>query len=176
MTARLAPLLLFAVLAAAFLVGLNRDDARELPSVFLDKPAPALPTAPLAGFPAPTDGALTAPGLKLVNFWASWCPPCRAEHPTLLDLKTDGWTIIGVNKSDTAAQASAFLAELDNPFAAIATDDTGRRSIDWGVYGLPETFLIDEKGHIRLRHPGPVTRRVWDTRFAPVIAALNAAS
>ena len=166
------PVVLFAGLGWALYVGLNRENPQELPSVFLEKPAPALPTTVLDGFEAPEPAALTEPGLKLVNFWASWCGPCRAEHPTLVRLAGEGWTIIGINKSDTDANAQAFIAELGNPYTSIATDPSGRESIEWGVYGIPETFLVDGDGKIRLRHPGPVTSRIWTSRFEPVIAAI----
>jgi len=168
------PLVLFIGLAGAFFIGLYRDNPDALPTVFIDKPAPVLPTEPLSDLIPATQSDLTGSGLKLVNFWASWCPPCRAEHPNLVRLKEEGWTIIGVNKSDEEANALGFLNELGNPYTAISTDPTGRQSIEWGVYGLPETFLIDTQGHIRYRHPGPVTERVWQDRFVPLITALEA--
>ncbi len=170
------PLVLFVALAGAFFVGLYRDNPDDLPTVFIDKPAPALPSEPLADLLQPQQSDLAASGLKLVNFWASWCPPCRAEHPNLVRLKQEGWTIIGVNKSDTQENALGFLGELGNPYSTIAADPSGRQSIEWGVYGLPETFLIDDAGHIRYRHPGPVTKRVWEDRFVPIINALKANS
>lgn len=170
--ALIAPLALFAVLAGAFFIGLYRDDPDALPTVFINKEAPLLPSGRLADFPAPDQSDLKGSGLKLVNFWASWCPPCRAEHPNLVTLREEGWTIIGVNKSDEEKNALGFLEELGNPYNSIAADPKGRESIEWGVYGLPETFLIDEKGHIRYRHPGPVTKRVWADRFLPIIEAL----
>lgn len=172
----IAPIALFAVLAVAFFVGLGRGNNQELPSVFIDKPSPALPDGTLDGYLPAAQGMLNEPGLKLVNFWASWCPPCRAEHPNLLKLQDEGWTIIGVNKSDEPANAKAFLGELGNPYTAISADQSGRQSIEWGVYGLPETFLIDANGRIRLRHPGPVTARVWESRFVPIIEALKTGS
>ncbi len=171
--AMLVPVLLFAGLALALLIGLYRDNPDALPTVFIDKEAPLLPSDPLADLPVPAQSDLDGSGLKLVNFWASWCPPCRAEHPNLVRLNEEGWTIIGVNKSDEEANALGFLAELGNPYSSIATDQSGRQSIEWGVYGLPETFLIDEQGRIRYRHPGPVTARVWEDRFVPIIEALS---
>lgn len=170
----LIPVLLFAGLGWALYIGLNRENAQELPSVFLEKPAPALPAIALDGYAAPSDASLKDPGLKLVNFWASWCAPCRVEHATLVDLSNKGWTIIGINKSDEPDNARAFINELGNPYTSIAVDPNGRESIEWGVYGIPETFLIDDLGRIRLRHPGPVTSRVWSQRFEPVIEAIRA--
>jgi len=171
--ALIVPFVLFIGLAGAFFIGLSRENPDDLPTVFIDKPAPALPVEQLADLIPPVQSDLTGSGLKLVNFWASWCPPCRAEHPNLVNLKESGWTIIGVNKSDEEANALGFLNELGNPYTTIAADPSGRQSIDWGVYGLPETFLIDEQGHIRYRHPGPVTARVWEDRFVPIIEALK---
>ena len=170
----MAPLAMFAALAVALAVGLNREDAEELPSVFINQPSPEIRVGVLGGNAPYRAELLSAPGLKLVNFWASWCPPCRAEHPNLMQLANEGWTIIGINKSDEQANALGFLRELGNPYAAVGADPDGRASIEWGVYGLPETFLVDGAGHIRLRHPGPVTKRVWQSRFVPIIAALQA--
>ncbi len=152
---------------------LFKPDNEALPTVFIDKPAPPLPDTPLAEFALAQQSDLSGSGLKLVNFWASWCPPCRAEHPNLVRLQQDGWTIIGVNKSDEEANALGFLEELGNPYTSISTDPNGRGSIEWGVYGLPETFLIDGNGRIRYRHPGPVTQRVWEDRFAPIVEAIK---
>lgn len=171
--AALVPLALFAGLAIAFLIGLNRENPDDLPTVFIDKPAPPIPSEALADLIPATQADLNASGLKLVNFWASWCPPCRAEHPHLMDLKEQGWTIIGVNKSDEEANALGFLGELGNPYSVVSADPSGRQSIEWGVYGLPETFLIDDAGNIRYRHPGPVTSRVWEDRFLPIITVLT---
>ncbi len=168
------PLALFVGLAVAFLIGLWRENPDDLPTVFIDKPAPELPAEPLADLLQASDADIAAPRLKLVNFWASWCPPCRAEHPNLMRLQEEGWSIIGVNKSDSVDHALAFLSELGNPYESISADPSGRGSIEWGVYGLPETFLIDDNGRIRYRHPGPVTSRVWEDRFVPIINAIKA--
>ena len=164
-----APLLIFAGLGAAFYIGLNREDPDALPSTFVGRPAPLLNLEPLSDLPMVRDEDLKAEGFKLVNFWASWCPPCRAEHPTLMALKDEGWTIVGINKSDSEQNALGFLNELGDPYTKHGADPTGRRAIDWGVYGLPETFLVDGNGNILRRYPGPVTRRVWQDTFLPVI-------
>ena len=167
--ALLAPLAVFSALGGAFFVYLTRENPEELPSTFVGRPAPELTMEPLADFPQATSADLQASGLKLVNFWASWCPPCRAEHPNLVALKEEGWTIIGVNKSDNEPNALGFIRELGDPYSKHASDPNGRGSLDWGVYGLPETFLVDGEGNIILRHPGPITQRVWSDRFGPVI-------
>ena len=172
--ALVAPLAIFLCLGAAFYWAMQREEANNLPSTFVGRPAPAFDLEPLANLPHARPEALRAEGWKLVNFWASWCPPCRAEHPQLTKLvKEDGWTLIGVNKSDTEENALAFLAELGDPYAAHAADPTGRQAIEWGVYGLPETFLIDPEGNIRYRYPGPITARVWERSFAPIVASEN---
>ena len=168
MNSRLAfmlPLVLFAMLAVAFAWEVMRDDREELPTVFLDKPMPAWPAEGLDGYRYADAEELKSGGYKLVNFWASWCPPCRAEHPLLMQLAGEGWKIYGVNKEDKPLNAKGFLDELGNPYTAIAVDPRGRIGVDWGVYGLPETFLIDGEGRIRHRFPGAVTKRVWRSAF-----------
>ncbi|MGD9865764.1 MAG: DsbE family thiol:disulfide interchange protein, partial [Pseudodonghicola sp.] len=106
---------------------------------------------------------------KLVNFWASWCAPCRVEHPNLAALAAEGVEILGVNYKDDAAKAGAFLAELGDPYAALGRDPEGRMALDWGVYGVPETYVIDGKGTILMRFAGPVTQRVIDEKLRPVL-------
>lgn len=173
--ARLSPLtilppLLFAGLAALFYVGMNREDPDALPSTFVDRPAPDVTEAPLGGLPSFSRAALDAPGLKLVNFWASWCAPCRAEHPTLVRLGQD-IPIYGVNQDRTVEDAMGFLDELGNPYTAVNFDKTKRQSIDWGVYGLPETFLIDGQGRVITRIVGPLTSRILADRLQPALDA-----
>ncbi len=109
--------------------------------------------------------------MKLVNFWASWCGPCRAEHPLLEELAAGGQPIIGINYKDDPDNARAFLAELGDPFERIGADETGRTGLDWGIYGVPETFVIAADGTILLRHPGPITRDILATRLQPAIDA-----
>ncbi|PKP84857.1 MAG: DsbE family thiol:disulfide interchange protein [Alphaproteobacteria bacterium HGW-Alphaproteobacteria-2] len=169
------PPLLFAALAALFLLGLGRDKD-TLPSTLIGQFAPALPVAALGGKPALDDAMLRAPGVKLVNFWASWCGPCRVEHPTLTALAAEGVTIYGVNYKDSAANALTFLGELGDPYRAIGTDENGRIAIEWGVYGIPETFVIDGAGRIVLRFAGPVTRRVLEETIRPAMAQAAAGS
>jgi cytochrome c biogenesis protein CcmG/thiol:disulfide interchange protein DsbE len=114
---------------------------------------------------------LRAPGVKLVNFWASWCGPCRVEHPTLVQLGAEGVTIHGVNYKDEPQNALRFLAELGNSYAAIGADTTGRTGLLWGLYGVPETFVIDGEGRIVLRFAGPVTQRVLEETIRPAMRA-----
>jgi cytochrome c biogenesis protein CcmG/thiol:disulfide interchange protein DsbE len=147
----------------------NPGDVNALPSTLEGKPAPTLELQPLQDLPLLTDAALRAPEVKLVNFWASWCAPCRAEHPTLIKLQSEGLTILGVNYKDKPENARGFLAELGNPYAAIGAD-SGRLGIEWGVYGVPETFVIDAKGQIILRHAGPITEQELERVIRPAIA------
>ncbi|WP_233416945.1 DsbE family thiol:disulfide interchange protein [Halovulum marinum] len=167
----LIPPVLFLAFAGVLLMGLWREAPDELPSALAGRTAPALELPPLDGLgvPAPGPDALTADGIKLVNFWASWCGPCRAEHPTLEAMAEAGVPIIGVNYKDQPEDALGFLRELGNPFTAVGVDAAGRAGIDWGIYGLPETFVIDADGKVLLRHPGPITRAVYETRFQPLL-------
>lgn len=164
------PPVLFLGLAALFLTGMRRENPDALPSAIAGQMAPGLQVQPLGTLPPLTDAALRAPGVKLVNFWASWCAPCRAEHPMLSDLAKEGVTILGVNYKDTEANAQGFLTELGNPYAAIGADVTGRTGLDWGLYGVPETFVIDGTGKVILRFPGPLTREVIEQTIRPALA------
>jgi len=162
------PPLLFVVLAGLFAYGLNREDPSALPSALQGQEAPALIVTPLGDLPQINDKVLRAPPAKLVNFWASWCAPCRAEHHNLMALKAEGIDIYGVNYKDTAKNGLKFLSELGNPFKA-AGQDSGRQAINWGVYGVPETFVIDAKGKILLRFPGPMTKKVIAEKIRPLL-------
>ncbi|WP_425052749.1 DsbE family thiol:disulfide interchange protein [Psychromarinibacter sp. S121] len=162
------PPVLFAGLAALFLLGMNRDDPDALPSSIEGQPAPALTVTPLGTLPGFDAETLAEPGVKLVNYWASWCAPCRVEHPNLEALAAEGVPIYGINYKDEAAKALGFLEELGNPYAAV-TADGGRTALDWGVYGVPETFVLDGDGNVVLRFAGPVTQRVIEERIRPAM-------
>ena len=154
----LLPLVLFLLLAGVFLFQLlSGRDASVVPSALIGAPAPQTSLPPLEGSSLPGiesgnfDGKLT-----LVNVWASWCAPCRVEHPLLMQLaQDDRFQIAGLNYKDRPENARRFLGELGNPYAAIGRDDTGRSAIDWGVYGVPETFLVGTDGRILYKHVGP---------------------
>lgn len=165
----LLPPVLFLALAGLFWAGMQREDPTALPSALEGRAAPALSLSPLAGLPPLTDDILRAPGVKLVNFWASWCAPCRAEHPLLVELAAEGIPVHGVNYKDDPAKAQAFLAELGNPYDSVGADATGRSAIDWGLYGVPETFVLDGDGTIVLRFAGPITRQELERRILPAI-------
>ncbi len=168
----LLPPLLFAGFAAAAFLALKRENPDELPSALIGRTAPLLATAePLGDLPLLGDADLSGPGLKLVNFWASWCAPCRAEHPLLMDLTDGEIPVYGINYKDQPANAEGFLAELGNPYDRIAADPSGRTGIDWGIYGVPETFLVGPGGEILTRFPGPLTRAAFADRLQPVIDA-----
>ena len=166
----LAPPLVFAGLAALFFVSMQRSDPDQLPSAMEGRAAPAVQVVALGTGPDLTDVMLREPGVKLVNFWASWCAPCRAEHPVLKTLQAEGVTILGVNFKDKPEAALQFLDDLGNPYAAIGADDSGRMGLDWGLYGVPETFVIDGTGKVILRHAGPITASILEDRIRPALA------
>lgn len=171
----LLPLLALAALLGVFAVGLNRDPS-YIPSVLINKPAPdfALPPVPGLGSPGFDTAALKG-HVTVVNVFASWCVPCRDEHPILMSIKDKiGVPIYGINQKDQADNARAFLGELGNPYAAIGADTNGRASIDWGVYGVPETFVVNAKGIITAKIVGPIDANSAQTVLEPAIAAAKA--
>ncbi|SEN02501.1 cytochrome c biogenesis protein CcmG, thiol:disulfide interchange protein DsbE [Pseudorhodobacter antarcticus] len=163
------PPILFAGLAGLFIAGMERDDPDGLPSALTGKAAPLVQLTPFGDAAAFTDADLRAPGPKLVNFWASWCAPCRAEHPLLEQLAVEGVAIYGVNYKDRLDDAQGFLSELGNPYTAIG-QDAGRMALDWGVYGVPETYVIDGDGRIVLRFAGPISAAELERTIRPAIA------
>jgi cytochrome c biogenesis protein CcmG/thiol:disulfide interchange protein DsbE len=167
----IAPPLIFLGLAALFYVGLQRDDPNALPSALEGQAAPVVQTEPLGDLAQLTDAQLRNGDVKLLNFWASWCAPCRVEHPSLMKLAEEGIPIYGVNYKDNPANALGFLDELGDPYAAVGADVQGRMALDWGVYGVPETYVIDAEGRVLLRFPGPVTQRVLTETIRPVLDA-----
>lgn len=160
------PPLLFGGLAVMFLIGMYNGD-NSLKSVFIDKQAPAIVAEPLPGIPLLTDADLRSGEVTVVNFWASWCPPCRAEHPTLLALKEEGVRVVGINMMDKTENALAFLAEDGNPFLAIAADPRGKLRLDWGVTAPPETFILRGDGTVAFKFIGPLVGDDYRQRFRP---------
>src|SRR5271166_2700482 len=179
MTRRLAfllPAALFAGLLVVFSIGL-RHDPHLLPSALIDRPAPdfALP-----GLSESADG-LTRKDLEgrvtLVNFFASWCAPCREEHPELMALgRVSGVTLDGIAYKDKPEESHRFLERLGNPFGRIGVDRNGTTAIDFGVYGVPETYVVDATGHIRYRHVGPLTAEDVKREILPLIEQLTASA
>lgn len=157
----------------------NRDDlsagvnTTSLPSVQQGNPAPALDLSEFPGTPLLTREALEGEDLVILNFFASWCPPCRAEHPTLTALAEAGVRLYGVNYRDREVQAVAFLEELGNPYALIGADPQARNGRDWGVIAMPETFFIDADGIVVLHFRGPIVRRSLDNQVRPALEAFG---
>ncbi|WP_092061311.1 DsbE family thiol:disulfide interchange protein [Poseidonocella pacifica] len=167
----LIPPLAFAGLATMFFVGMMREDPDGLPSTRAGGPAPVVQITPLGDKPLFDDAALRDGEVKLVNYWASWCAPCRVEHPNLAELSAMGIPVYGVNYKDKPENALGFLAELGDPYAAIGADADGRMALEWGVYGVPETYVIDGDGVILSRFAGPITDRVMTSTILPAIEA-----
>ena len=168
------PALAFLVVVGFLLVGLGRNPS-EIPSPLIGKPAPgwALP-----GLPAGENSLLRSEALAgepyLLNVWASWCAPCLQEHPQLIALAQRKLVpIVGINYKDRPEDARAWLARHGNPFTHVVADRDGRTAIDFGVYGVPETFLVDGKGVIRFKHIGALTDEAVQHRLLPAIAALR---
>ncbi|MBS8228951.1 DsbE family thiol:disulfide interchange protein [Vannielia litorea] len=159
------------LIGLAFWWGNGREGQNELPSTMIGRPAPELTLAAMPGEPEFSREMLDAEGLKLVNFWASWCAPCRVEHPNLVKLAEAGVPIYGINFKDDPAKAADFLAELGNPYTAIGADVEGRSGFAWGAYGVPETYLIDGEGRILARVAGPVTTSTFGRDLGPALEA-----
>ncbi|WP_237267445.1 DsbE family thiol:disulfide interchange protein [Sulfitobacter alexandrii] len=168
----IAPPLVFAGFVALAAVGMFRDDPEGLPSTLVGQAAPGVPEAPLEGFTPATADMLASGEVTLVNFWASWCPPCRAEHPKLLQMAEDGMPIVGINFKDQEGNARDYLQDDGNPFVGVGFDPQGRTAIDWGVTAPPETFILDGDGTVLFRFAGPLVGSDYEQRFLP---ALNAA-
>ncbi len=175
----LLPVIGFMAMAALFAFSLQNDDPSRLPSVLIGKPAPDGVLAPVEGL---LSGSEPVPGLQpgdlakgrpsVVNFWASWCAPCVAEHPALMRLAQDQRiNLVGINHKDTPDNARRFLAQRGNPFTAVGSDRNGRAAIEWGVYAVPETFVVDGAGRIVLKHIGGITPDALATKILPAIAA-----
>ena len=176
---RFMPLAVFAGLAALLAVGLYLGNPEEIPSVFIDEPAPPIDLQPVPGYGDPEahlDNDLLASGhVSVVNVWASWCAPCRNENPALIEwAQSHDVPIYGFNYKDEVADAKAFLKELGDPFTLIGMDPAGRTGIDWGVYGVPETFVIDGHGRVVFKHVGPLDREALRRIIEPAIREAEA--
>ena len=169
----LIPLGVFIVLCAFLLVGLWRDP-REVPSPLIGKPAPAFTLAQLHE-PSKTLGPADLKGqVWLLNVWASWCVTCREEHPLLVGLaKANLVPIIGLDYKDETAAGKRWLAQHGDPYTVSVVDRDGRVGIDWGVYGVPETFVVDKTGAIRYKQIGPITVEALQTKILPLVRELQ---
>jgi cytochrome c biogenesis protein CcmG, thiol:disulfide interchange protein DsbE len=170
----LLPIALFAVLLVAFAMGLNHDPSL-LPSALINRPAPDFN---LPGLYDPAKGVARKDfggGVTLVNFFASWCAPCREEEPALSALAHQpGVTLDGIAYKDKPADSKHFLDNLGNPYHRVGIDRDGTTAINFGVYGVPETYLVDSTGHIRYRHVGPLSEEDVDRKILPLIARITA--
>jgi cytochrome c biogenesis protein CcmG/thiol:disulfide interchange protein DsbE len=169
----LIPLVLFIALVVFLLVGLRRDP-HEVPSPLINKPAPAF-HLPQLHEPTKTLSVESMQGkVWVLNFWGTWCIACREEHPMLVEFaKSGALPIYGVDYKDDREAAKQWLNELGNPYTLTAFDVDGRTSIDYGVYGAPESYLIDKHGVIRFKQIGPITEDAWNNKFLPLARQLN---
>lgn len=171
---RLLPLVVFLIVIAFLWRGLTRDP-REVPSPLINQSVPEF------SLPALTieNDSFTHKDLEreisIVNIWATWCAPCREEHPVLMEIRrTTSIPIYGINYKDDFEQANNWLRRYGNPFLKVGYDPQGRVALDWGVYGAPETFLIDQMGVIQYKHVGTLTTQVWEETFLPLVNELRA--
>jgi cytochrome c biogenesis protein CcmG, thiol:disulfide interchange protein DsbE len=178
----LAPVLIFIGLVGLFAFALETGDPSKLPSTLIGKPVPATSFPAVEGLTAagrPVPGFTSADfadgKVNVVNFWASWCVACIEEHPLLQVLRErTGVDIYGVDYKDQATAARRFLGRYGNPFTAVGTDAHGRGAIEWGVYGMPETFVLNGKGEIVFKHVGPVSPQSLEEKLIPAIEKARA--
>ena len=181
MTRFLLPAGVFALLVAVLFIGIQRAPEKTvIPSALIGKPAPQF-TLPVLGAEAPFDAGSLRGKWYVLNVWGTWCPECRNEHEMLLEIaRSEVIPVIGLNWKDEDAAALDWLAQLGNPYDVVVADRDGRVAIDWGVYGAPETFLVDPQGKVVHRHVGPLTPEVWSREFlarlSPVAPALSKAT
>lgn len=172
------PILVFAGLVVLFLFRFKAGDPSTLPSALLGKPVPSFALPAVEGLDRPgfATADFTSGKVALVNVFASWCAPCHQEHPLLMELAKDTrFVIFGINQKDKPENARRFLGKLGNPYARVGADAEGRASIEWGVYGVPETFVVSGDGRILYRHVGPITEASLKTKLMPEIEKALAA-
>lgn len=171
------PLIIFAVLAVLFWRGLSLNPD-EMPSALLNKPVPVF-ELPVIAAPENPQGLVSANQemlkgrVSLLNVWATWCLPCRQELPFLNTLKAQGIPIYGINYKDNSDEAQRWLAEFHNPFVFSVLDADGRLGVNLGVFGYPETYVIDKQGIIRYKHIGEVNAQAWEKTIKPIVESLN---
>jgi cytochrome c biogenesis protein CcmG/thiol:disulfide interchange protein DsbE len=169
----LLPFAAFVALAVLFAFGLNPNrDIHALPSPLIGKPAPAFTLTDVMDAARPVSNAALRGQIYVLNVWGTWCYECRAEHDALLAIsRSHEVPIIGLDYMDQREKAKQWLEQLGNPYQAVAFDTDGRTAIDWGVYGAPETFLVDGQGRVIFKFISPMTPEVWQREFLPRIAA-----
>ena len=177
MIRRLLPLLLFAALAVLLYAGVRMNSGRDvsaIPSPLIGKPMPTF-SLPVLGEPARRVSSQDLTGKPfLLNVWGSWCPTCRDEQPQMTALSASGKVrVIGYNYKDAPGDAQKWLNEFGNPFEFIIADEDGQTALDWGIYGAPETFLVDAAGIVRWKHVGPITDELIATEIDPQLAAMG---
>jgi cytochrome c biogenesis protein CcmG/thiol:disulfide interchange protein DsbE len=169
------PAAIFLMVTILFAVALRSGDPSRVPSALIGKPAPAFSFTPIEGVTGSRvngfdRAALVTGGVVVVNYWASWCAPCVEEHPQLVALqRVPGVTLVGINMKDEPAAARRFLTRYGNPFAILGADRSGRGAIEWGVYGTPETFVLDARGDIVWKHVGPIMPADLTAKVLPAI-------
>lgn len=166
------PLLVFLLLAVFFWRGLSLDPTR-MPSALIDQPMPSFQLPTLTNPNKIITESDLKGGVKLLNVWATWCVSCRAEHPFLMQLKQQGIDIVGINYKDDSAAAQQWLVDLKNPYRFNLVDQDGRLGIDLGVFGAPETYVLDRQGIIRFKHVGVLDQQVWNETVGPIFRQLQ---
>ena len=169
----LLPVSIFPGIAVLLAIGLTMDP-REVPSPLIDKPVPMFSLAPVQGRQLGLASNDLKGEVSLVNVFASWCVACRQEHPLLLEVSRQNIVPIhGLNYKDEADDAAGWLDALGDPYTRTGADLNGRVGIDWGVYGVPETFVIDKNGNIAYKHIGPISQQDWETKIHPLVVELQ---
>jgi cytochrome c biogenesis protein CcmG/thiol:disulfide interchange protein DsbE len=166
------PVVLFAVLVALFFRGLSLDP-NEMPSALLNKSVPKFSLPRLANPQELKSESILQGKVSLLNVWATWCVTCREEHAFLNQLKGQGIHIVGLDYKDNTADAQRWIATLGNPYDEILVDEDGRVGLDLGVFGAPETYVVDKQGVIRYKHIGDLNQKVWNETIQPIIKALE---
>lgn len=172
MMSRLLPLLAFIALAVLLFVGVRMNSGKDtsaIPSPLIGKQAPAL-NLPELNMPQQSIGLQDLKGRAFVlNIWGSWCVSCRIEHPIITEMAKSGVIVVGYNYKDSAEDARAWLNQFGNPYALIIQDEDGKAALDWGIYGAPETFVIDAQGIVRFKHVGPITSEIVQQKILPLL-------
>lgn len=166
------PIIVFAVLGLLFFRGLSLDP-NDMPSALLNKPVPKFSLPRLENPSEMRTESIVQGKVTLLNVWATWCVTCRAEHEFLNQLQHQGIHIIGIDYNDQTADAQRWIAELGNPYDDIVVDAEGRLGLNLGVFGAPETYVVDKNGIIRYKHIGDLNQRVWDETVGPIVKSLN---